>query len=260
MTPPVDTPPAAADLVEFAVELVRRAGALTLEWFGSAALAVDTKHDGTPVTEADRAAERLMRAEIAASFPDDSVVGEEEPLHEGTSSRTWSIDPIDGTKAFTHGVPLYTNLLALDDEHGPAVGVINIPALHETVWAGRGLGAFANGEPCRVSATDGVVGAYATTSGLNNWPPHVLARLLGTGVALRTWGDGYGYALVATGRVDAMIDPEVAPYDVAPMQVILTEAGGRFTDLDGVARADGGSGLATNGALHDAFLALLADR
>jgi histidinol phosphatase-like enzyme (inositol monophosphatase family) len=258
VTAPPDAPPVDTALVDYAVELVRRAGALTLEWFGRAALAIDTKHDGTPVTEADRAAERLIRAELAASFPDDSVVGEEEAAREGTSARTWWIDPIDGTKAFTRSVPLYTNLLALDDEHGPAIGVINIPAVRETVWAGRGRGAFFNGERCRVSSTASVAGAYATTSGLDNWRPGALAGLIDAGVALRTWGDGYGYALVATGRVDAMIDPEVAPYDVAPMRVILTEAGGRFTDLTGAPRADGGSGLATNGALHEAFLALLA--
>jgi histidinol phosphatase-like enzyme (inositol monophosphatase family) len=252
------SPAVATDLVDFAVALTRRAGEHTLQWFGSSTLHVDTKGDGTPVTEADRAAERLIRDELAAAYPDDSVVGEEEPEHRGSSGRTWTIDPIDGTKAFTRGVPLYANLLALDDEHGPAIGVINIPALGETVWAGRGRGCQHNGRPCRVSDTATLTGAYATTSGVDHWPRASLLALLASPVVLRTWGDGYGYVLVATGRVDAMIDPVVAAYDVAPMRTILPEAGGRFTDLGGIERADGGSGLATNGKLHDEFLALLS--
>jgi histidinol phosphatase-like enzyme (inositol monophosphatase family) len=251
-------PPAAdATLLATAVELVRAAGALTLEWFQQRELTVDTKSDGTPVTAADRAAERYLREELGRRFPGDAIVGEEEPDHHGTSGRTWTIDPIDGTKAFTHGVPLYANLLALDDEHGPALGIVNIPALGELVAAGRGLGCTHNGRPCRVSATTEVAGAYASTSGVDGWPRDLLDRVLAARLKLRTWGDGYGYLLVATGRIDVMIDPEVAPYDVAPMRTILPEAGGRFTDLAGIDRADGGSGLATNGRLHDAVLALL---
>jgi histidinol phosphatase-like enzyme (inositol monophosphatase family) len=244
-------------LLEIAVDVVRRAGALTLEWFGHDQLRVDTKGDGTPVTEADRAAERFIREELGVRFPDDAIVGEEEPEHAGTSGRVWTIDPIDGTKAFTRGVPLYANLLALDDEHGPAIGIINIPALGEIVAAGRGLGCTHNGRPCRVSTTASLDAAYASTSGVDGWPLGMLERVLATPVKLRTWGDGYGYVLVATGRIDAMIDPIVAPYDVAPMRTILPEAGGRFTDLSGVERADGGSGLASNGLLHDAMLAVL---
>jgi histidinol phosphatase-like enzyme (inositol monophosphatase family) len=251
-------PAVAIDLFHTAVELTRRAGELTLEWFGSETLRVETKGDGTPVTEADRAAERFLREELGRRFPTDAVVGEEEPDHHGTSGRTWTIDPIDGTKAFTRGVPLYANLLALDDEHGPAIGVINIPGLAEVVAAGRGLGCFHNGKPCAVSTTAALDAAYASTSGLDSWPPSMLTRVLATTIKLRTWGDGYGYVLVATGRIDAMIDPIVAPYDVAPMRTILPEAGGRFSDLTGVDRADGGSGLATNGVLHDQLLAILA--
>jgi histidinol phosphatase-like enzyme (inositol monophosphatase family) len=255
---PSTRPPATdAALLATAVELVQRAGTLTLEWFRQRELVVDTKLDGTPVTEADRAAERFLREELGRRFPDDAIVGEEEPDHHGTSGRTWVIDPVDGTKAFTRGVPLYANLLALDDEHGPALGIVNIPALGELVAAGRGLGCTHNGRPCSVSSTTQVAGAYASTSGIDGWPLDMLDRVLAAQMKLRTWGDGYGYLLVATGRIDVMIDPAVAPYDVAAMRTILPEAGGRFTDLDGVDRADGGSGLATNGRLHDDVLALL---
>jgi histidinol phosphatase-like enzyme (inositol monophosphatase family) len=255
------TPSAAgptADLLDLAVDLVRRAGELTLEWFRSDALVVDRKADGTPVTEADKAAEQFLRDEINARFPDDAIIGEEHGAATGSSGRTWIIDPIDGTKAFTHGVPLYTNLLAVDDEDGPAIGVINMPALGETVYAARGRGCFVDGRPARVSERTRLEGSYLSSCGYDYWTNEMLAAAHASGAVLRTWGDGYGYALVATGRIDAMCDPVVALWDVAPMPIVLAEAGGRFTDLDGRASAAGGTGLATNGHLHDDWLARFA--
>jgi len=197
-------PPVDPALVEHAVHIARDAGELTLHWFRRAGLAVEHKGDGSPVTEADLAAETFMRAELAAAYPDDAVIGEEHADAEGTSGRTWVIDPIDGTKAFTKSVPLYSNLLALVDEHGPAVGVINLPALGETVWAGRGLGAFHNGDRCRVSDHASLDGAYVCTSEFGYWPPADLAAVHAAPVQFRTWGDAYGYSLVATGRAEAM--------------------------------------------------------
>jgi histidinol phosphatase-like enzyme (inositol monophosphatase family) len=241
--------------VDYAVDIVRRAGELTLGWFQSPDLDVDAKGDGTPVTVADRAAERFMREQIAERWPDDAVIGEEEADQSGTSGRTWIIDPIDGTKAFTHGVPLYTNLLALNDAHGPAIGVINVPAIGVTVWAGRGLGCFENGQPAHVNDRSQLDGGYVSTSGLGTWSDRDLLAVRATGAQMRTWGDGYGYALVATGRIEAMVDPVAAIWDVAPMPVILTEAGGRFTDLRGDNRVDGGCGIASNGLVHDDLLA-----
>lgn len=249
------------DLVEFAVELTRGAGALTLQWFADADLRVDEKDDGSPVTAADRAAERWMREQLAQHCPHDTVVGEEEPTTEGTSGRRWIIDPVDGTKAFTRGVPLYSTLLAFEDEHGLAVGVIGLPALGETVWAGRGRGCWidvgSEHRPARVSTTPTLKGAYLTTSSYGHWPEPALLACRRSGADLRTWGDGYGYALVATGRVDAMVDPEVNLYDVAAMPVILAEAGGRFTSVGGDPSPAAGSGVATNGLLHDELLTLL---
>ncbi len=244
-------------LLDAAVTLAREAGDATLRWFRSPELGVQTKADGTPVTDADRAAERIVRGWLAANFPDDAVVGEEETDRPGTSGRRWIVDPIDGTKSFTHGVPLYSTLLAVEDEHGAAVGVIHMPALAETVWAGRGLGCFVNGEPARANARATLDGAYVMSSAIDHWPERAMTAVGVAGAVVRTWGDGYGYALVATGRVEAMVDPVVAPWDLAPMPVILAEAGGRFTDFTGVTRIDGGSGLATNGSLHDELLALL---
>ncbi|NLD78089.1 MAG: histidinol phosphate phosphatase [Acidimicrobiales bacterium] len=245
------------ELLETAVTLLRQAGELTLQHFRSAELVIDKKGDGTPVTVADRAAERLLREEIEARFPDDGILGEEEAEKLGTSGRRWIIDPIDGTKAFTHGVPLYTNLLALEDQDGIAIGVINVPGLAETVYAGRGLGCFCNGAPASVNGHDTIDGAYMTSSGLSPWDDDELLRAKRAGFNLRTWGDGYGYVLVATGRVEAMYDPKAELYDVAPMPVILAEAGGTFTDINGNPRPDGGSGLATNGRIHDKTLEIL---
>jgi histidinol-phosphatase len=254
---PVSAPPADPRTLEAAVALARTAGEITLRWFRSADLEVERKADGSPVTEADRAAERYLREQLTQRFPGDGILGEEEVPLPSSTGRRWILDPIDGTKAFTCGVPLYTNLLALEDRHGIAVGVINIPALGETVWAGRGLGAHSERGPARVSEATELDGAFVMTSGVDGWEPGRLAALAAAGAHLRTWGDGYGYALVATGRVAAMIDPVVEAYDVGPMPVILAEAGGRFTDLSGQDRIDGGSGLGTNGELHDVLLELL---
>jgi histidinol phosphatase-like enzyme (inositol monophosphatase family) len=252
-------PPADPELLDTAVSLARRAGELTLQWFRSADLVVEQKADHTPVTAADRAAERLLREELARLFPGDGIVGEEEADTPSQTGRRWVIDPIDGTMAFTRGVPLYTNLLAFDDEHGPAVGVINIPALSETVYAGRGLGCFDNGAPCAVSEWSDVAGAYLTSSSFSwYWPDEPLARVRAAGFEMRTWGDGYGYALVATGRVEAMVDPIAAPWDLAPMPVIIGEAGGRFSDWSGTEHIDGGQGVASNGHVHRELLGLLS--
>ncbi|MFA5565012.1 MAG: inositol monophosphatase family protein [Acidimicrobiia bacterium] len=253
-----EQPPVSKELLSLALELVKEAGELTLKYFRSTDLEVVTKQDGTPVTIADQGAEALIRARLGELRPNDTVVGEEDGLREGSSGHRWIIDPIDGTKAFTHGVPLYSNLLALEDEHGPAIGVINLPALGETVWAGRGRGCFCNDEPATVSTTNQVSEAWLMTSGLTNWPAPLFNTLKQSGIHVRTWGDGYGYALVATGRADVMLDPEVSLWDVAPMPVILSEAGGRFSSTNGREGAHNGSGLATNGVLHDELIKLLS--
>ena len=250
-------PPVDQATLDTAVAMLREAGERTLRWFRALDLEVISKADGTPVTAADRDAERFLREQIAERFPGDGVLGEEEGPTPSTTGRRWIIDPIDGTKAFTCGVPLYSNLLALEDEHGIAVGVVNLPALGETVWAGRGLGCWSDRGRARVSGQRSVDGAYIMSSGISSWRPEQISAVQEAGGHLRTWGDGYGYALVATGRVAAMVDPIVEPYDIGPMPVLLEEAGGRFTDLTGVRSIDLGSGLATNGLIHDELLDLL---
>jgi len=250
-------PPIDQGTLDTAVALVRAAGERTLRWFRSPDLSVERKGDGTPVTAADKDAERFLREQLAEAFPGDGVLGEEEAPTTGTTGRRWILDPIDGTKAFTCGVPLYSNLLALEDEHGVALGVVNLPALGETVWAGRGLGCWSERGRARVSDHASLAGAYVMSSSFSHWAPGRVAALEAAGAVLRTWGDGYGYALVATGRVAAMVDPTVEPYDIGPMPVLLAEAGGRFTDLDGEVSIERRSGVATNGHVHDELLALL---
>ncbi|MCU0311746.1 MAG: hypothetical protein MUE36_12495 [Acidimicrobiales bacterium] len=258
----VTVPPVDVDLLDEAVSISRAAGAYTLRWFAQPGLAVDAKGDGTPVTEADRAAERLVRERLAGSHPNDTVLGEEEPDLLGTSGRTWIIDPIDGTKAFTRGIPLYSSLLAVHDEHGPAIGVIDLPALGHTVWAGRGRGCFLDGRPTGVSRRVDPSESVLSTSDVTRWPDDDLLAVKHAGFQVRTWGDGFGYAMVATGAIEAMVDGLVSLWDLAPMPVILAEAGGRFTDPAGrepvLSPGAPVSGVATNGLVHEAVVACLA--
>lgn len=254
--------PVDPDLLAEVVALVQAAGELTLDWFGSSTLQVDRKADGTPVTAADTAAERFLRTEIAERFPDDAVIGEEEADSAGTSGRTWIIDPIDGTKAFAHGVPLYSNLLALYDSDGPAIGVINLPGLGETVWAGRGLGCFSRDGIARVSDHPDLSTGCLCTSGFSTWTASDFTAARDGAGLFRTWGDGYGFALVATGRIEAMVDPVLALWDLGPLPLIIREAGGRYSQLDGdeAIELDVGatpSAVATNGLVHDQVLDLL---
>jgi len=246
-------PPIDESLLAEAIDIAESAAQLTLRWFQGSGLGVRTKQDGTVVTEADIAAEDLIRSELKDRFPNDGVFGEERGETAGTSGRRWIVDPIDGTISFVRGVPLYSTLLALTDDNGPAIGVICLPALAETVAAGRGLGAFFNGSSCHVSTTDVLSEALLTSSAFDAdwWGNEALLSIASSGAQTRTWGDGYGYALVATGRADAMIEPLVKPWDIAPMLTILPEAGGRITGWDGSpAATNEGGWISSNRHLH----------
>ena len=220
------------------------------------------KRDNTPVTEADREAEALIRRLLADARPDHGVIGEEHGVHLPEARYKWVVDPIDGTKAFIHGVPLFGTLLALLDGTEPVVGVIHMPALGESVWAAKGAGAFLNGTSCRVSAVQELSDALlcdgsALTVSRSRWGAAWMEMRGEAGVS-RGWGDCYGHLLVACGRAEAMLDPIVSIWDVAPMGVILPEAGGRFSTVDGRNSVDGGNGLSTNGILHDRIVARLS--
>ena len=251
------TESADAELLNEAVELACEAGRLTLDWFNDHELSVRRKDDGSPVTDADKAAETLLREALSKRFPNDAVIGEEFPEEQGTSGRTWIIDPIDGTRSFVRGVPLYTTLLAMIDQHGPAIGVAAVPPLDEAVWAGRGLGCYHNGRRCQVSPQTELGRSYLCASGFEWWPESAFDRVRKTGARMRTWGDGYGYVLVATGRTEAMIDPGLNLWDIAPMLVIIPEAGGQITQWNGSTTAGAGDWLTTNGTFHEELLTLL---
>jgi len=244
-------------LLEEAIALAESAGALTLRYFGKSDLRVDGKPDGTEVTDADRGAETLIREHIVENHPDDAILGEEHGTVAGTSGRTWVVDPIDGTFGFVRGVPLYSTLIAVVDETGPAVGVIHFPALAQTVGAARGEGCFFDGVRCAVGGTDTVDGSLICSSDWRAASDHQLLSLKRAGAHMRTWGDAYGYAMVAAGNAEAMIDPICSTWDLAPVPVIIHESGGTFSSLDGDPGFDRGHGVATNGAIHDELLGLI---
>lgn len=265
-----EVPPADLELAHRALDWTREAGELTLEFFRHPELDVRTKDDGTPVTHADHDAEALLRSRIAEAFPDDAVSGEEHEERPGSSGHSWVIDPIDGTKAFSHGVATYSNLLQFSDAHGPAVGIINLPALGEYVWAARGHGAFWNEDPISLPdrGDDGLDGRILCVSGFHEWDTEMFARVQAAGVLVRTWGDAYGYALVATGRVDAMFDPLLEWWDLAAVQIVIEEAGAIITRRDGGPEVAvpgrsgpyGLSAIATNRGSHDDWVRLLSGR
>jgi histidinol-phosphatase len=247
-------------LMEFAVETAGTAGAVTLEHFGRAA--VTYKGDGSDLTVADTAAEAHIRAAIAARFPEDGIMGEEDAETPGRSGRRWIVDPIDGTRSFGAGVPLYAVLLTLEEQGTPVLGCAHFPAAGQTLVAARGAGAWLNGAPTRVSACDRLAEARVVTSGLEYWrdasDPEGRAgfeRLVGATRWARTWGDAYGYLMVASGRAELFCDPLVGRYwDYAPFTVIIPEAGGAFSRFDRSAVADSSEALASNALLHDAAL------
>ncbi|HSH46539.1 MAG TPA: inositol monophosphatase family protein [Longimicrobiales bacterium] len=249
-----DTPAPLIQELEFALEIAREAGTLTLQWFPGAGrnIDVDRKDDGSPVTRADRAAEALLRRRIAERYPGDAILGEEEGESTGDTGRRWILDPIDGTRSFIRGVPLYGVLVALEVHGAPRVGVIHMPALGDTVAAARGAGCTWNGRPARVSDTSRLEDALVLTSGDPAPSQERMAgwrRLADRAGTARTWGDCYGYALVATGRAEAMLDPILNTWDAAAVRPIIEEAGGVFTDWYGGDSHDAGHAVATNAAL-----------
>ncbi len=255
---------ALAGLLDFAVGIAEEAGQVTLPHFGGVVDAAD-KSDGTPVTEVDRLAESILRTRIRDRFPGDRILGEEEGEETGhptPTRRRWIVDPIDGTRAFMRGVPLYAVLVALEVEGDPVLGVAHFPALSETVAAARGQGCYRDGVRATVSrqATLGRALALTSDPGFTLMSPvgPGWSRLTSAVAYTRSWGDAYGHCMVATGRAEIMLDPaELAPWDAAPLLPIVTEAGGRFTDLRGQPTVHGGSGLSSNGLLHQEALALL---
>ena len=248
------------DDLALALQLADLADEITLRHFRSERLATWTKPDLTPVTEADRAVEQALRERLAEQRPDDGVLGEEFGAH-GSGDARWIIDPIDGTKNYLRGVPVYATLIALERDGEQAVGVCSAPAMGRRWWAARGAGAFADGRRLRVSRVAELGDAFLCYGSLTGWEEHGSGERF-LDLVRRCWrtrgfGDFWIHLLVAEGAADLAVEPEVSVWDLAAVKVIVEEAGGRFTDLAGVARADGGSAVCSNGLLHDQVLAAL---
>ncbi|MDO5309013.1 MAG: inositol monophosphatase family protein [Planctomycetia bacterium] len=252
---------------EFARRLALEMGAFTLKYYDRPDLLIESKSDGTPVTLADRGAEELARKLIKEAFPEDGILGEEMDDVETHNGWQWILDPIDGTKSFIHGVPFYSNLIGVLKDDQPLIGVIWLPALGRGVWAGKGLGAWefngteAKARQSRVSTTSRIEDALFLVTDVRDFE-HVGRRgayeeLERRAKLTRTWGDAYGYYMVATGRADFMADPYFEIWDAAPLLTVLTESGGAFGTWQGEETIVGREGVASNANLKDEVISVL---
>ncbi len=246
--------------LQLALELADVADAITLAGFRGESMHVEAKPDRTPVTDVDRGAERALRERLASARPDDGVVGEEFGVS-GSASRRWYLDPIDGTKNFVRRIPVFATLIGLEVDGEIVAGVCSAPALGQRWWASRGAGAFADGRRIAVSGVDRLDAAQLSYDSLPGFEEHGLGEAF-LGLARRCartrgFGDFWSHVMVAEGAIEIAVEPEVKPWDLAPLKVIVEEAGGRFTDLGGAARIDGGSAVSSNGLLHAAVLEAL---
>jgi histidinol-phosphatase len=251
-----------ADL-ELALQALELADRITLSAFRRPSLAVETKADSSPVTEADRATEVAIRELIARERPADAVLGEEMGST-GSGARRWFIDPIDGTVNFVRGIPVWATLLGLEVDGSMQLGAVSAPALGRRWWAERGEGAFAaapqgRAERIHVSSVAALEGSGISSASMADFPePERLVELAQKVKRDRGFGDFWSHMLVAEGACEVGLDPVVAVWDIAPLQVIVEEAGGKFTDFAGSRRLDGGSALSSNGLVHDDVIAALS--
>lgn len=260
------SPSEIAQRLEFALAVSREAATLILLHYQTAELVVDLKRDRSPVTAADRGAEELLRDRIAKRFPSDGVFGEEFGETTGRNGVRWLLDPVDGTKAFIHGVPLFGTLIGLEADGELLAGVCRLPALNEVIFGGNSIGAWwqigeSTPRRVRVSAVDRLEDAMVCTTSFNNWrdagKQAAFDRINSVARETRGWSDCYGHALVITGRADVMIDPLLNPWDAAALVPILREAGGQFFDWTGTETIHGGNGISTNGRLKQAVCGTL---
>ncbi|MGS2665341.1 histidinol-phosphatase [Corynebacterium glucuronolyticum] len=237
-----------------AISLAEAADAITLDRFQAQDLNVATKPDLTPVSDADLAVEKTLRGIIERERPDDDILGEEYGGTPAATGRQWVIDPIDGTKSFVRGVPIWATLIALCDGHTPVLGLVSAPALSRRWWATDGGGAFLNGSPLHVSKVSTLADASLGFSSLSGWADRGLREkfvdLTDAVWRIRGYGDFWSYCLVAEGAIDIATEPEVNLWDLAALDILVREAGGTFTSLDGEPGPYGGSAVATNGLLH----------
>jgi histidinol-phosphatase len=251
--------------LEVAIAAGKEAGGLTLRYFQQDNFEVERKSDASPVTIADRSAEQLLRERIAAAFQRDGVLGEEFGTTTGTSGFNWILDPIDGTKSFISGVPLYGTMVAVEHEGRALAGFVYMPALNEGVYASAQQGCWhfrGDEQPrrCHVSRKSRLLEGLFVTSQVDTFTQRgataAFDALQKAAYVTRTWGDCYGYLLVATGRAEIMVDPCMNVWDAAAVQPIVEEAGGTFTDWQGNPTIHAGEAIATNGLVLEEVLAI----
>ena len=246
--------------MEFSIDVAWQAGKIIMRYFGTG-ISPDWKTDNSPVTIADREAEQLIRKLILNSFPDDGLVGEEFGTKASNSGFTWLIDPIDGTKSFVQGVPLFGVLLARQGPNGMDLGCVYMPALDEMIWAGLEHGCWWNGRRARVSDTsrleDSCICFTSPISFAQNSRKDEWEKLSNASRLVRGWGDCYGHILVATGRAEASFDPVMNPWDCGPLLPIMKEAEGTFTDWNGEATVYGKDAFSTNGHVFEEVMGLI---
>ncbi|UUO08525.1 histidinol-phosphatase [Blastopirellula sp. J2-11] len=261
----MNTSPEIADRLQLAQQLAVEAGRGTLQHFQKSGLIVDRKADDSPVTVADREAETLIRDRLATQFPADGIIGEEFGETPGSGDFRWIIDPIDGTKSFVAGVPLYGTLIGIEHAGQNVAGVIYIPGLDEMVYAAKGCGAwYRQGDEAprltKVNDAKSLQDGVFVTSQINTFARRdameAFERLEDAAFITRTWGDCYGYLLVVTGRAVAMVDPMLSVWDAAAIQPILEEAGGAFVDWRGEPTVHSGEGIGANPQVLDEVLAI----
>lgn len=249
--------------LELAMELADAADVITMRHFLARDLVVESKPDMTPVTEADRAVETVVAERLAFARPEHALIGEEFGARGSAAAhKRWIVDPIDGTKNYIRGIPVFATLLAVEADGDIAVGVASAPALGRRWYAARGEGAFADGERIAVSKIADLAEAKLSHSGLEGWETAgrmaQFLNLVGAVGHSRGFGDFWHHMLVAQGSLELAVEPEVSLWDLAALKVIVEEAGGRFTDLKGVSTAAGGTVLSSNGLLHEEALARIA--
>ncbi len=253
--------------MHFAVAASRDVSELILKYYQASDLIVDLKRDRSPVTAADRGAEELLRTQIAKTYPNDGILGEEFGETESSNGFRWLLDPVDGTKSFIHGVPLFGTLIGLEFQDRVVVGICRFPALDEVVYASEGQGAWwqvgdADPKQAKVSSVSKMSDALFCTTTINGWQTLGLRdtfdRLCQAAGLTRGWSDCYGHMLVATGRADVMVDPEMNEWDAAALLPIVREAGGHFVDFVGQPTIYSNNGLSVNELLKDEVLQILS--
>lgn len=247
----------------FALDIAKAAGAVALDYYSKGTTG-SMKSDNTPVTIADQKCERMIREALAEAFPDDAILGEEEgsSARDPHARRKWIVDPIDGTYNFTRQLPVWSLLLALEEEGEIVLGIVFAPANEEIFWAERGRGAYRNGERIHVSSVDKLseaqfeFGAPCRFATEGYW--EALRKITDATYRQRSYGDYLNFAHVFCGKAEAAVEIGVKAWDIAPMKIIATEAGGMYTDLDGGGSIYKGSCLVSNGHVHDELLSILS--